>query len=118
MKSRITYFSDLFIAVMVMAWIVVLAVQLPTAVYSTVVLHDNEIWTSLTDCTTVPLAAGGAIWMIKNSVQHAIANNRGERAHEDFPAVEEAEFSGSEHPEGPEDSEEDGGTDEDEGSAG
>lgn len=29
--------------------------------------------------------------MIKNSIQHAISNHRGERAHEDFPAV---------HPEG------------------
>lgn len=25
--------------------------------------------------------------MIKNSVQHAISNYRGKRAHEDFPAV-------------------------------
>ena len=29
--------------------------------------------------------------MIKNAIQHAISNKKGERAHEDFPAV---------HPEG------------------
>ncbi|MCD8076813.1 MAG: hypothetical protein LUE63_00250 [Lachnospiraceae bacterium] len=86
-KSPINYMSDLFVVVMVAAWIVVLIVMVAAAVYSTVCIQDTSVWSYVGDLTAIPLSAGGAIWMIKNSVQHAIANNRGERAHMDFPAV-------------------------------
>ncbi len=52
---------------------------------------DTSMWASIGTNVAIPLAAGGAVWMIKNSVQHAISNYRGKSAKEDFPAV---------HPEG------------------
>lgn len=42
---------------------------------------------------TVPLSSGGAIWMIKNGVQHAIANNKGEKCEADFAMVEDTEIN-------------------------
>ncbi len=95
-KSPINYFSDLFIIAMVLAWVVVLLVMCIMAVYATVNYADVTIWSDIANLTGIPLSCGGAVWMIKNSVQHAIANNRGEQAKMDFPKVEEAEFSGKE----------------------
>lgn len=86
-KSPINYFSDLFIAAMVVAWIVIIIIMTLVAIYATLVLQDTTMWTEVGTLVAVPLTAGGAIWMVKNSVQHAIAYNRGERAHFDFPAV-------------------------------
>ncbi len=86
-KSPINYMSDLYIVAMVMGWIVVLYVMVDMAIRSGVVLADTSVWCYVQELTAIPLTAGGAIWMIKNSVQHAIAYNRGERAHMDFPAV-------------------------------
>ena len=85
-KSPINYFSDLFIVAMVVAWIVVLSIMTLTAIYATVAIQDTNMWSEVGALVAVPLTAGGAIWMIKNSVQHAIAYNRGERAELDFPA--------------------------------
>lgn len=53
--------------------------------------YDTSMWASIGTNVAIPLSCGGAIWMIKNSIQHAISNRKGERAYEDFPAV---------HPEG------------------
>ena len=53
--------------------------------------YDTSMWSSIGTTVAIPLSCGGAIWMIKNSIQHAISNRKGERAHEDFPAA---------HPEG------------------
>lgn len=85
--SPINYFSDLFIVAMVIAWVAVIIVMVVIAIYATASLADTSIWAYVAELVTVPLSAGGAIWMIKNSVQHAIANSKGERAHMDFPAV-------------------------------
>lgn len=101
-QSPINYFSDLFIVAMVMMWIVdnvyqsviasivtissvIVSVQTGSAAY------DTSMWSSIGSNVAIPLSCGGAIWMIKNSVQHAISNSKGKRAHMDFPAV---------HPEG------------------
>lgn len=53
--------------------------------------YDTTMWTSIGTNTALPLSCGGAVWLIKCGVQHAISNYRGEQALEDFPAV---------HPEG------------------
>lgn len=98
-KSPINYFSDLFIAAMVLAWILVILVMVIMAVYSTVRNADNSIWSEVQSLVAVPLSCGGAIWMIKNAVQHAIANQKGEQAQEDFPAVDDdIEINGKEEP--------------------
>ena len=98
-KSPISYFSDLFVAVMVVGWIVALVILIGAAFYSMVILGYTDVWQYVTELVTIPLSAGGAIWMIKNSVQHAIANNQGRRCPEDFPAVEGAETGESEQAE-------------------
>lgn len=101
-ESPINYFSDLFIVAVVVMWIVdniyqslvASAVTISSIVLSIqtgVACFDTTMWASIGTNTALPLSCGGAIWMIKNSVQHAISNYRGERAQEDFPAV---------HPEG------------------
>ena len=86
-KSPINYMSDLFIVAMVASWIIVLIIMVMVAIWATVHLCDTTMWSYVQELTAIPLTAGGAIWMVKNSVQHAIAYNRGEQAHMDFPAV-------------------------------
>lgn len=101
-RSPINYFSDLFIVAMVMMWIVDNVYQsiIATVVtISSVILssqtgmscYDTSMWASIGTNVAIPLSCGGAIWMIKNSVQHAISNYQGREATKDFPAV---------HPEG------------------
>lgn len=98
-KSPINYFSDLFVAAMVAAWIVILVIMTAMAIYATIALGDTSMWADVGTLVAVPLTAGGAIWMVKNSVQHAIANNRGEQAKMDFPRVNaDGEDEGSEMP--------------------
>lgn len=101
-NSPICYFSDLFITAMVSLWIfdcIYESIIATTVTVSSIILsfqtgtncYDTSMWASIGANVAIPLSCGGAIWMIKNSIQHAISNNRGERAHEDFPAI---------HPEG------------------
>ena len=98
-KSPINYFSDLFIVAMVLAWIIVLIIMIGMAIYTTINYNDTMMWSDIANLVGIPLSCGGATWMIKNSVQHAIANNRGERAHMDFPAVNaDGEQDGIEQP--------------------
>lgn len=92
-KGAICYFSDLFIAVMVIAWIAVLVIMCGFAAYATIVQYDTSLWGSVENLVAIPLSCGGAIWMIKNSVQHAIANKNGHDAPEDFPRVDGADIS-------------------------
>ena len=101
-RSPINYFSDLFIVAIVLMWIIDNVYQsiIASAVtISSIVLsvqtgmncYDTSMWSSIGTNVAIPLSCGGAIWMIKNSVQHAISNYRGKEAPKDFPAV---------HPEG------------------
>lgn len=93
-KSPINYFSDLFVVSMVLIWAAVCTVMAVMAVYSTVINQDNAIWSDLGVLVAVPLSAGGAIWMIKNSIGHAIFNNKGEIAPEDFPnPLEDSQYT-------------------------
>lgn len=97
-RSPINYFSDLFIVSMVVMWIVDNIYQsvIATAVtVSSIILsaqtglnlYDTSMWSSIGANVAIPLSCGGAIWMVKNSIQHAIANRKGKRAHQDFPAI-------------------------------
>ena len=86
-NSPINYFSDLFIVAMVTGWVVVLFIMVYAAWYATVKFGDTSVWSHVGNLVSVPLSCGGAIWMIKNSVQHAIANSRGKQAKMDFPKV-------------------------------
>ena len=86
-RSPINYFSDLFVFAMVAAWIIALIVMTFAAFYSMIVLKDTSVWVEVGTLVAIPLTAGGAIWMIKNSVQHAIANHKGGKCPYDFPAA-------------------------------
>ena len=86
-NSPINYFSDLFVMAMVLAWIIVLIFALFAAVYATVKLNDLSLWSEVCTMAALPISVGGGIWMIKNSVQHAIANYKGKECPFDFPAV-------------------------------
>lgn len=97
-KSPINYFSDLFIVAMVLLWIfdnlyesiIATIVTISSIILSHetgVVSYDTSMWSSIGSNVAIPLSCGGAIWMIKNSIQHAISNHRGEEASMDFPAA-------------------------------
>lgn len=97
-RSPINYFSDLFIVAMVSMWIVDNAYQSVIASVVTISsiflshqtgmnCYDTSMWSSIGTNVAIPLSCGGAIWMVKNSVQHAISNYRGKDATKDFPAV-------------------------------
>lgn len=98
-KSPINYFSDLFITAMVLLWIfdnvyqslVASAVTISSIVLSFqsgIPTFDTSMWSSIGSNVAIPLSCGGAIWMIKNSVQHAIAYSKGRQAYKDFPKVD------------------------------
>lgn len=97
-QSPINYFSDLFITAMVLMWIVDNVYQSIIATIvtiSSVILssqvgmncYDTSMWSSIGTNVAIPLSCGGAIWMVKNAVQHAIRNHQGREATQDFPAV-------------------------------
>lgn len=94
-KSPINYFSDLFIVAMVAMWIIdnVYESIIATIVtISSIMLshetgmqcYDTSMWASIGTNVAIPLSCGGAIWMIKNSLQHAISNYKGKNATPDF----------------------------------
>lgn len=97
-RSPINYFSDLFIVAMVVMWIVDNVYQSIIATIVTISsialskevgmnCYDTSMWSSIGTNVAIPLSCGGAIWMIKNSVQHAISNYKGKDVTQDFPAV-------------------------------
>ena len=86
-KNHINYFSDLFVMAMVVLWIIVVLVMMVTAIYATVTISDTSIWCYVQELVAVPLTAGGAIWMVKCAVQHAMAASKGEKCETDFPKV-------------------------------
>ena len=101
-KSPINYFSDLFITAMVVMWIVdniYQAIIATSVTVSSIIIscqsglncYDTSMWSSIGTNVAIPLSCGGAIWMIKNAIQHAISNSKGKIAHQDFPDI---------HPEG------------------
>lgn len=85
--SPINYFSDLFVVTMVTAWVVTIILMIVFAIYSNVVLADTSVWSYVWELVGLPLSAGGAMWMLKNSVQHALANQQGRECKMDFPKV-------------------------------
>ncbi|MCD7724287.1 MAG: hypothetical protein LUI12_01820 [Clostridiales bacterium] len=87
-NSFINYFSDLFIVFMVLGWVIVLIIMIGMAIYATISLGETSMWSYVGDLVAIPLSCGGAIWMVKNSVQHAIANRNGKLAHMDFPKID------------------------------
>lgn len=97
-RSPINYYSDLFIVAMVLMWIIdnVYESVIATIVtISSVILshelgiscYDTSMWSSIGTNVAVPLSCGGGVWMIKNSIQHAISYYRGKEAVKDFPAI-------------------------------
>lgn len=97
-KSPINYFSDLFITAMVLMWIadnIYQSIIATTVTISSIALshqtgvncYDTSMWASIGTNVAVPLSCGGAVWMVKNSVQHAISYYKGKQAIKDFPAV-------------------------------
>lgn len=100
--SPINYFSDLFIYAMVLTWIVATVLMIFVAVAVTISgitlsfetqmnCLDVSIWSYVAEIVGIPLTAGGAIWMIKNSIQHALLNRQGKKCDPDFPPVETGE---------------------------
>lgn len=100
-KSPINYFSDLFLVVMVLAFLITVACMIVMGIYSTIVNQDNSIWSDLGILVAVPVSAGGGIWMVKNSIQHAIAASKGAIVKKDFPDPDSdtIEFYDEESPE-------------------
>ena len=86
-NGPINYFSDLFIVAMVVAWIIIMVIMTIFSIISTIAYADNSIWTDLANLVAMPLSCGGALWMIKNAVQHNMAGKQGKEVPFDFPKV-------------------------------
>jgi hypothetical protein len=107
-ESPINYFSDLFVVAMVIVWIVTVVIMMIAAIavtafsmflsYKTQVsCIDIGMWSIVQAIVAIPLSAGGALWMIKNAVQHALMNKQGKQCELDFPKVSaDGEDDGSE----------------------
>lgn len=100
LKKPIKYFSDLFIVAMVAMWIVDCVYEsiiATTVTISSIILshttgmqcYDTSMWASIGTNVAIPLSCGGAIWMIKNSLQHAISNYKGKDATPDFQETDD-----------------------------
>ena len=98
-KSPINYYSDLFIVVMVLGYlgyIVVCTLAAASVTVSGLIFSfrtgcwsvDTSLWDNLGNHIMAPLTAGGAIWMIKCGVQHAIFDRKGVEPPHDFPDTE------------------------------
>lgn len=105
--SPINYWSDLFVIAMVVIWIasvVILTINAIAVSITTMVMTyylgfsviDNTLWSEDVILITAPLSAVSTVWMIKNSVQHAILNNKGKSCPVDFPRVDGADDMSSE----------------------
>lgn len=101
-ESPINYFSDLFVSAMVVIWILSLIIMTIIAIAVTTLsvalsfqtqvnCIDTSMWNYVATTVAIPLSAGGALWMIKNAVQHAIMNKQGKQCSPDFPPVDTGE---------------------------
>lgn len=95
-NSFINYLSDFFILVMVISYLFTCVAMLVMATYSTIVNRDNSIWSDLGVLVGCLVGSGAGLWMIKNAVQHAIANKGGKSARMDFPKVDDTEIENEE----------------------
>lgn len=97
-KSPINFFSDLFIVAMVTLWIVdiIWESSIATAVtISSIILsfrtgvqsYDTSMWPSIGANVSIPLSAGGALWMIKNAILHGVKAHKDKKVDIDFPPV-------------------------------
>ncbi len=97
-ESPINYFSDLFIIAIVVMWVldnlyeslIASAVTISSIILSFQTgesCFDTSMWASIGSNVATPLTAGGAMWLIKCGVQHAIARSKGETVELDFPRV-------------------------------
>ena len=89
LSHAIMYLSDLFVFLMVAAWIYVLVILSFAALYSMFKIGDTAIFTLLQEAAVLPLSVGGAIWLIRCAINHHNATRRGEHADYDFPNLEE-----------------------------
>ena len=89
LSHAIMYLSDLFVFLMVAAWIYVLVILSFAALYSMFKNGDTSIFTLLQEAAVLPLSVGGAIWLIRCAINHHNATRRGEHADYDFPNLEE-----------------------------
>lgn len=89
LSHAIMYLSDLFVFLMVAAWIYVLVILSFAALYSMFKIGDTAIFTLLQEAAVLPLSVGGAIWLIRCAINHHNATRRGEHANYDFPNLEE-----------------------------
>ena len=107
-KSPINYFSDLFVIAMVVCWIAVILIMIVVGIFATACYADTSMWAYTADLVSTPIAAGCGMWMVKNTVQHAVMNYKGKQCPEDFPAVNgNEEIDGQEQVMGTEVSEDD-----------
>ena len=90
-KSPINYFSDLFVVAMVVCWIAVIIIMIVVGIFATACYADTSMWAYTADLVSSPISAGCGMWMVKNTVQHAIMNYKGKQCPEDFPAVDASE---------------------------
>ncbi len=90
-KSPIDYFSDLFMCVAVLYWVVIGAIMTVEGIYSTHILQDTSMWSYVESYVSNPVSCGIMLWMAKNAAQHTIAYWQGRTANKNFTDDEETD---------------------------
>lgn len=89
LSHAIMYLSDLFVFLMVVAWIYVIVILSFAGLYSLFRYADTSIFSLLQEAAVLPLSVGGAIWLIRCAINHHNATRRGKHADYDFPNIDE-----------------------------
>ena len=89
LPKAIVYLSDVFIFLMVATWIFYIVNGTFAGWYELIVVQSTCIFTDLKDACTIPLTAGGVVWLIRCAVNHLNAAKNGEMLKYDFPNLDE-----------------------------
>ena len=88
LPKAIVYLSDVFIFLMVATWIFYIVNGTLAGWYELVVVQSSSIFTDLKDACTIPLTAGGVVWLIRCAANHFNAGKNGKKLKYDFPNLD------------------------------
>jgi len=89
LKDAIMYLSDLFVFLMVFTWMYYILMSSPAAYIELLKYGSSDIFKELATVCTIPLTAGGVLWLIRVCVTHMNAQKKGKKCTPDFPNVDD-----------------------------
>ena len=89
LPKAIVYLSDVFVFLIVLTWIFYIINGVIGAWYELVNIHSTTIFSDLKEACTIPLTAGGGLWLIRTAINHYHAGQKGHRLSFDFPNIDD-----------------------------